>query len=229
MYASPGDGGIAMRTCDAWFTVGDIKQYAYCPRIPYFRHVMRVPFHRSYSMQVGKQRHVQEELLERRRSFRKFGGGNGRKHFEVYLQSERLRLTGKLDLLIELHHGSTIPDENASRPSTGVKAGRDVREWIPVEIKVSDRQTFGKNAVYQLVAYGLLVEESYGAPVREGWLYNVDTKRIQVVTFTAGARQYVGRILSRLHQIVAAEMFLPPWSRKRCVHCEFRGYCNDLS
>lgn len=228
MFTCPGDGGTGMGN-EVWFTVGDIKQYLYCPRIPYFRYVMRVPFRTSYSMRAGKERHVREEHLERRRGFRKFGIVEGKRHFEVTLRSERLRLAGKLDMLIEVRSGTSMSRENGEVQAGKVREGDGaLREWIPVEIKVSDRPAFGKNAVYQLVAYGLLVEEGYGAPVREGWLYNPDTKRVQVVTLTGSARQYLVRILSRLHRIAVEEVFPQPWSRKRCFNCEFRGYCNDI-
>src|SRR5438094_1227131 len=81
--------------------VTDLKQHAYCPRIPFYQHVMGFTGKPTYKMKRGRDAQAAIEALERRRKHREYGLAEGRRHFGSWLTSERLGLSGKLDLLIE--------------------------------------------------------------------------------------------------------------------------------
>ncbi len=51
-------------------TATDLKQWAYCPRIPFYRYVLPVRPASTYKMQRGKDVQAAVEALERRRGFR---------------------------------------------------------------------------------------------------------------------------------------------------------------
>src|SRR6266545_70471 len=116
-------------------TVSDVRQHVYCPRIPYFRLGLRLP-HRfvTGAMQEGIAQHERTTDLEHRRTLRAYGLTDGTRHFDVQMRSERLALSGRLDMVI-------------------VRAG----EVIPVELK-NTRSGLGLNHKYQLAAYALLAE-----------------------------------------------------------------------
>jgi len=188
-----------------WLRVTDIKQYLYCPRIIYYTYCMPVPRALTYKMEEGKSQHVRVMELEERRSLRAYGLETGERVFRVSLSSERLGLCGVLDMVI-------------LRPT----------ESIPVEFKHSMGKV-GLNLRYQLVAYGLLVEERWGKPVRRGFIYRIPEKRAVEVVIRPNMRRYVVRVLREMRQMVKGEVMPGPTRRReRCVDCEYRRYCKDI-
>jgi CRISPR-associated exonuclease Cas4 len=75
-------------------TATDLKQWAYCPRIPFYRHVLPVCPASTYKMHRGKDVQAAVEALERRRGFRAYGVRDGERRFAVWLHSERLACPG---------------------------------------------------------------------------------------------------------------------------------------
>ncbi|MCC7103691.1 MAG: CRISPR-associated protein Cas4 [Chloroflexi bacterium] len=186
-------------------TVSDVRQQAYCPRIPYFRLGLRLPRRFvTYKMQEGILEHRRTEELEHRRTLRAYGLADGERRFDVALRSERLGLSGRLDLLIERAH-----------------------EAIPVEFK-NTREKLALNHKYQLAAYALLAEEASGRPVRRAFVYAIPLKLTREVAITPAMRRYAKRLLADIRRAVADER-MPDGTRQtgRCAECEFLSYCND--
>lgn len=191
-------------------TVTDIKQYFYCPRIVYFTHVMPVARRPTAKMAYGKEEHLRLDALEKRRRLVRYGLAEGERRFHVFLYSERWNLNGLLDLLIVTPAG-----------------------YFPVEFKYTSRRP-GLNHVYQLLAYAMLVEEAYGRPVREGFIYRVSDapqagQEVMPVPFSQGRRDFLRRTLDKMAAMIAGER-MPPRSLQacRCRDCEWRNYCGDL-
>src|SRR5215469_12082167 len=80
--------------------VNDLKQFEYCPRIVFYNTVMPVERKVTVKMERGKEEEVRLDSLESRRTLRRYQLGTGEKRFHVGLESARLGLIGKLDLLI---------------------------------------------------------------------------------------------------------------------------------
>lgn len=182
--------------------VSDIKNYMYCRRTVYFAHFLPGRRPTTYKMQEGKLSHQEVVELEERRSLRAYKLEDGQREFGVMLQSDRLGLSGLLDMVIVRHN-----------------------EAIPVEFKNSTGG-LGMNHRYQLVGYALLVEERYDRPVRRGFVYFIPLKRAQEVVVTPNMRRYVTRLLREIREMLRGEV-LPPATgqRGRCVDCEYRRYC----
>jgi CRISPR-associated exonuclease Cas4 len=186
-------------------TVSDVRQYVYCPRIPYFRLGLRLA-HRpvTVKMQEGQRAHERTEALEPRRALRTYGLDDGERHLAVALHSPRLALSGRLDMLIDA-------------PA----------EAIPVEWKNS-AGPLGLNHKYQLTAYALLAEEQLGRPVRRAFVYWILGRRAQPLGITPAMRAYTKRVLAAIRRVVADER-MPDGTRhlERCRECEFLVQCND--
>lgn len=189
-------------------TATDLKQWAYCRRIPYYRYVMPVAFTPTYPMRRG--RNVEEAVaaLERRRGLRRYGLERGERMFGVWLRSERIvagPLSGKLDLLIVT-----------------------AKECFPVDFK----DTAGgvrANHRMQLAAYALLAEEAYGRPARVGFIYAIPSRQLLKVEIGSREREAVKSALGELRAMVAAGAFPEPTPvRARCVACEYRNFCADI-
>ncbi len=198
-------GGSAM------FIVTDLKQYAYCPRIVYYHHCLPNICPVTYKMEAGIEAGETEEMRELRRSLRPYGLRRGERHLDVSVTSERWGLNGRVDLVIDT-------DDNPP----------GVRELIPVDFKLSPGR-MGDNIRLQLVAYGVLLEEAWGAPARRGFVYFIPTRRAVEVSFTAELRAKFESALAEMRDIVERErMPFPTRLRARCQACEFRRFCNDV-
>src|SRR3989449_10948861 len=80
--------------------VTDLKQYAYCPRIPFYQHVMGFTGKPTYKMKRGRDAQAAIEALERRRKLREYGLAEGRRHFGFWLTSERPGFFGNASPLL---------------------------------------------------------------------------------------------------------------------------------
>ena len=189
---------------DSWFTVTDVRQFLYCPRLLHFRLGQPLPHRLSYKMEEGVRMHQRTGELERRRTLRTYKLADGRRRFHVELASERLRVAGKLDMLIERRF-----------------------ESIPVEFKHAHDES-RTNHRYQLTLYALLLEEATGRPVRRGFLMYLLDVRADQVLITEGMRRFVTRTLREMRAAASSDL-MPEGTRVlgRCRTCEYLQFCND--
>jgi CRISPR-associated exonuclease Cas4 len=186
-------------------TVTDLKQWMYCPRIPYYHHVMPVEIARTYKMQRGRDVEAAVEAMEKRRGFRRYGLERGERRFGVWLHSAALELSGKLDLL--------IITEDAC---------------YPVDFKDTEGGVRYNHRI-QLAAYSLLVEENLTRPVPIAFVYLVPSRQLVTVPVGAKEREEVTRAIAEMRRVIEQEnMPSPTPVRARCVACEFRNYCADI-
>jgi CRISPR-associated exonuclease Cas4 len=190
---------------DVDVTVTDLKQWAYCQRIPFYRYVLPVAPAPTYKMERGKDVQAAVEALERRRGFRAYGLMEGERQFSVWLHSERLGLSGKLDLLI------VTPDA-----------------CYPVDFKDTEGGA-RRNHRLQLAAYALLAEETFGRPAPRGFIYLVPRRAVTMIELTETDRQEVREALAAIRRTIAREELPAPTPvRAKCQVCEYRNYCADI-
>jgi CRISPR-associated exonuclease Cas4 len=186
-------------------TVTDLKQWVYCPRIPYYHHVMPVEIARTYKMQRGRDVEAAVEAMEKRRGFRRYGLERGERRFGVWLHSPALELSGKLDLLIVTADAC-----------------------YPVDFKDTDGGVRDNHRI-QLAAYSLLVEENLTRPVPIAFVYLVPSRQLVTVPVGAKEREEVTRAIAEMRRVIEQENMPGPTPvRARCVACEFRNYCADI-
>src|SRR5215218_5069414 len=125
-------------------------------------------------MDLGKEEHETTSAKEARRTLKAYGIEEGERRFGVGLYSESLGLRGKIDMVI------LTP-----------------REVIPVEYKVA--AGIGLHHKYQLTAYAMLAEHTFGGTVTRASVYLTPAKKAQEVPITAAMRGHVKKILVRLH------------------------------
>ena len=185
-------------------TVTDIKNWAYCPRVPFYgRFVQHRPV--TFKMDDGHGQHEHVSELEERRSLRAYRLGDGERTFHVHLFSERLGLSGLLDMAIVRAH-----------------------EVIPVEFKTTTGGV-GQNHFLQLTAYGMLAEAQWSKPAERGFVYLVPQKAARQVALSGEMRQTVLGMIQDIRWSLDHESKPPPTSRRgRCADCEYRRYCPDL-
>jgi CRISPR-associated exonuclease Cas4 len=185
--------------------VTDIKQYIYCPRIVYFTYVCPVDKKVTAKMQFGQEAHLELDRLEKRRTFKRYNLREGERRFHTRLYSPRLGLEGRLDMHI--------------------LAGGEI---FPVEFKHSSGGA-SLNHKYQLVAYAMLLEDTYNRLVRYGFIYLELANEVVPVEISPNTRLHVKDTLNKIRDMIAREQIPPKTAQKgRCRDCEFRNYCGDV-
>lgn len=185
--------------------VSDLKQYFYCQRIIYYTYCMPLPRPVTHPMQVGATEHEIISVLERRRSLKRYGLDQGEYKFHVQMQAESLGLTAVLDMII-----------------------RTQEKAFPIEFKYTD-QRININAKYQLVTYGMILEDFLGINVDYGFIYRIPKKSITIIPISPLLRQNVSSALDDMRELIAREKMPDPTrQRGKCVECEFRRYCKDV-
>jgi CRISPR-associated exonuclease Cas4 len=186
------------------FTVTDLKQYLYCPRILFYQTCLPDVRPVTYKMQAGVEAHADERQRASRRSSRWYGLPEGERRFDVWLQSTALGLSGQVDEVVQT-------------PS----------EIIPVDYKMA--QQIGQHYKVQLAAYAMMLEEAYQTQVRRGIIYLIPTRKANEIPITRALRQQVQSTLETMRAIAEHETMPEPTAwRQRCTDCEFRRFCNDV-
>ncbi|HDI32234.1 MAG TPA: CRISPR-associated protein Cas4, partial [Thermofilum sp.] len=182
-------------------SVSDIKQYFYCPRVIYYMHALGLRERQTYSMNEGKEVHQDIRRKEARRLTpvlkRRFG--KWKKVFGLRLYSERLGLSGVLDVLL-------------------IRG----KEYVPMEYKVAEitSKRPPPNHFYQLVAYALLVEDRFNVLVRKGFIYYHLSDRVLMTAITSESKKYIVRvILPRIRMIMKGSFPYVKAIKKRCRNC----------
>jgi CRISPR-associated exonuclease Cas4 len=185
--------------------VNDLKQYEYCPRIVFYNTVMPLDRKVTFKMQRGTEAEFQLDALEKRRSLRRYKLSEGERRFHVWLHSERLGLSGKMDLLIASRQG-----------------------YFPVDFKYT-RGRPHRNHISQLAGYAVLVEEQYQTEVETGFIYLAPVGELVAIKITRELKREVSERLATIREMVKEELLpLPTPVRARCAECEFRNYCGDI-
>jgi CRISPR-associated exonuclease Cas4 len=185
--------------------VNDLKQFEYCPRIVFYNTVMPVDRKITVKMERGKQEEIRLDALENRRSLRRYELNSGERRFHVWLDSAKLGLSGKLDLLLVSSKG-----------------------YFPVDFKYT-RGRPHRNHVVQLAGYALLVEDAFETEVRTGFIYLAPIQQVVAIALTHQLKQQTMDRLAEIRSIIREGILPAPTPlRGRCEECEFRNYCGDV-
>lgn len=186
----------------AGLTVTDLRQYLWCPRIPFYRLCWGFKPPPTSSMARGQQRAARVETLERRRSLAKYGLEQAALQRQLSLYSAALDLKGIVDMVLATEH-----------------------ESVPVEIKTGSADT--ERFHVQLAAYGWLLREN-GRKCTRGFIYSLDDDDVTEIPFTPALDARVKEIVTHLQQIALGDLLPPGTDRHlRCPACEYRRACSD--
>lgn len=186
-------------------TVNDIKQYCYCQRIVFFNHIMPVDRKPTYKMIHGQS--VEEKIigLENKRKLKKYNLDKGERIFHLRLTSEKIGLSGKIDMLIKSPEG-----------------------YFPVDFKYTTEPA-QRNHFFQLAGYALLIEDRFRVTVDFGFIYLIPRDDLTVVNLTEKIKNETLDILEEIREMIKKEKMpeATPF-RTRCLDCEFKNFCGDV-
>ncbi len=185
--------------------VHDLKQWAYCPRVVFYNYVMPVDAQPTYKMRHGHSAEEAFDRLEKRRRLSEFGLKDGTRRFHYWCASEKLGLSGKLDLLIESDSG-----------------------LFPVDFKETE-QTVHRNHIMQLCGYALLLEERFERKVERGFVFLIPRDEVVPVELTEERKEEARAALDSMRNSIQQQRTPEPTDMvARCTDCEYRNYCADV-
>jgi CRISPR-associated protein Cas1 len=186
-----------------------LNQVTYCPRLYYLEYVESI---------MPLNEHVEDGLFQHRRvddpdlQHRTRKEGDALHTRSVQISSERLGITGKLDL-VEEKNGVVCPVEY--KRGSGPPGGNGL-------------PAFWENDAVQVCAQGLLLEEELGVSVPRGILYYIGSKsRVEVPLdddLRAKTLQAI-RTIRELSDQDAPPEPLPGELRHRCFGCSLATIC----
>ena len=173
-------------------SVTDVKHYVYCPRLVYFDRVLHATPVFGSQQEEGKESHedyVGKELRRKDAIYYSPEFVGAEKLLFNPLSSDALGLQGNVDLIIKTAKS----------------------EFVPVEYKNmrSDDGRVCMDHKYQLVAYALLIEETFGAVVKRGFVNYIPETLILQFEITPTMKSHVKRVLGHIKRIIKDEE-LPP-------------------
>lgn len=186
-------------------TPTDLRQYAYCPRVVFYQHCTHLIRPETAKMRYGKEAHEIVQLLEGRRSLKRYGLHQGERQFQVRLQSETLGLVGISDLVV-------VTKERV----------------FPVEFKTTTQKPTSGHFL-QMCAYALMLEEHYQLPCPQGFWHSIPNGYTVKLDFDGTLRRKTLRALGDIASFVRLQRCPPPTpKRSKCIDCELRNFCADV-
>ena len=183
----------------------DLKQYLYCPRKVYFTYVMPVDKKPTFKMNYGKIIEEKIDRLETRRTLKRYRLLQGEKYFHVPVKSERLGLSGEIDLLI-----------------------RTQNNLYPVDFKFVRGFPY-KSHLYQLAGYALILEDMYLIEISTGFIYFIPDERIFTIRIKKELKMSCLKVIEEIKAMILNES-MPPATpfKRRCLECECQNFCRDI-
>jgi CRISPR-associated exonuclease Cas4 len=195
---------------ESFVSVTDVKHYIYCPRIVYFERVLHAKPIFGSQQEEGREKHeeyVRKELRRKDAIYYSQDFIGATKILFVNLNSPELELTGQLDCIIKTVNGEYVPVDYKSMSSNKGKVWMDHK--------------------YQLVAYGLLVEENYSTVVKRGFINYIPEKLVLNIEITSTMKTHVRRVIGHIKRIKMKET-LPSIrvTRHKCLGgCGYKHLC----
>lgn len=187
-----------------YLNVGDLKQFVYCPRIPYFNRFLNLKTSPTFLMEQGSAQEQEFDRKQKRHRPFRFGLREVSRHVHVNLVSDNYKLAGTADLVIE---------------------GQD--EIVVIDCKGGEKR-LSENHWIQVGAYALLAEEYYKKPCHKGFLYYAEGRQWTKVLIDERLKQKVTGLLGQMGKVIKEGIFpLPTGQVEKCRSCEFLNFCGD--
>ncbi|MBI3605630.1 MAG: CRISPR-associated protein Cas4 [Nitrospirae bacterium] len=189
-----------------YVTPSEVMEYLYCPRFIYFMNCLNIDQYEEQHYKVLKGRTVHEERRRNNPDYVRKKLGCESKASDVYMSSEKYRLKGKVDEILQLNDGTLAP---LDYKYAECKEGMYRTHW------------------YQSVLYALLIKDTYQQEVNRGYVCYVRSKSLmKEIEFKESDFIKAIILLKEIVQITQRGFFpkRTPY-RVRCLDCCYRNIC----
>lgn len=188
--------------------VSMLRQYFFCPRIPYFQLLIQLQAKGGPWLSQGLSFHQKAEMLTKRRNLAHYKLDNEDFRFvpDIHLFSHDLGLHGICDGAIYTKSG----------------------EIYPLEFKLSEMSVPSIGAKTQLVAYAMLLEQKENKSISRSFLLTGKKGKTFEIRCDATARTHVLQSAEKIRR--SCEQALMPITsatQAQCCQCEYTNFCAD--
>lgn len=181
-----------------------LRQFVFCPRIPWFHLVESRRPPTPVWVRQGIDHDRAQQALAATRRYRRLGLAGCTAHSKPTLSSDRERIHGVPDLVLETNASVVVTEYKLRRPGSM------------------------NGARLQLAAYALVAAARWGKDAR--WAALITGRRMKVswIAVTDGLIEQVRATVVAIETIRNTPL-LPesPASGEKCAQCEFLRFCND--
>ena len=195
-----------VETQGLYLTPSEVIEYLYCPRFIYFMNCLGIPQNEDQRFIVLKGREVHEQRRTRNPDYVRKKLGCVAKDRDVYLVSDRYRIKGKVDEVLQLNDGTLAP----------------------LDYKFTEyKDTVYRTHKFQVILYGMMIEDMYGQPVTRGYVCYVRKGNVvKEVAIGSKERREAEAIITDMFAIIQQGKFPRRTSQAiRCLDCCYRNIC----
>ncbi|RMH34840.1 MAG: CRISPR-associated protein Cas4 [Nitrospirae bacterium] len=195
-----------VETQGIYLTPTEVIEYLYCPRFIYFMNCLGIPQHEDQRFIVLKGREVHEQRRTRNPDYVRKKLGCVAKDRDVYLVSDRYRIKGRVDEVLQLQDGTLAP----------------------LDYKFTDyKDTVYRTHKFQTILYGMMIEDVYRQPVTRGYVCYVRKGNVvKDVRIGVQERQEAMEIVADILTIIQQGKFPARTSYPiRCRDCCYKNIC----
>lgn len=189
-------------------TVSLIRQFCFCPRIPYFYICKNLMAPGGQWLQQGLEFHDRTSMLTKRRQLSHYGLSETESRFipDISLYDEDLFMHGKCDGALYTDQGSIFP----------------------LEFKISAHGVPSHGAILQLTAYAMLLEKKENREIQKGFILVGNKGKTYQINFDQSLRAKVISIRDKIIESCYQPLMPTSWATdQQCCQCEFLNYCAD--
>lgn len=191
-----------------YFTARDLMNYIYCPRIPYFEHVLHIPQITTVKEYIGRESHKKFNVNSRRTLIADEFKGYEKK-YDVWLEDSDIGFRTVVDLLMI----------DAKNNSACILQAKD--SFAPPKIYRTQK--------FQLFAEAYLVRKVLGIEVHSAYVkYLKDKTLIEVKVGNRSDAEFLA-VLSSMRKTIESEK-IPEIAdyQKKCKDCYFYNLCKRV-
>lgn len=205
----------------------DIRQFIYCPRIPFFRTILRYSPRSTAKMGQGRQSHadIHQFSLPALHTSR-FPD----RYINIYLQVPHLGIHGQIDM-IEILDTLDELDINPNPYVTGILKYEGTKAiGTIVEIKTGKIPSkIPSHHKAQVVFQALLVEANFQIRIFAGKIFYSKGSTLQTFNIWTGDKRWITGCINKLRTAYQTEIIpLPTPHEKKCHDCEYWPVCQRV-
>ena len=181
-----------------------LRQWYFCPRIPYYQELLGTQVVRPPWVKQGNEYETIQQKLFKRRNLSRFGLSEGTLHTQVHMNSSEEPFHGIADLIIET-----------------------AAYVYAVEVKLNIDKV-GKGVVAQLVALSMLAEEHYQKSATDAFILYGRQSQVKCLSVDSDMRKEVRQTAYQIQDmLISGVKPSSPATEYQCAQCEYLNYCND--
>lgn len=189
-----------------FITASVLLEYLFCKRFIYFMNCLCIDQNEDTRYKVLQGRALHEEKSKINADYLRSRIGAVGKQISVFMSSEKYRIKGEVDEVLDLSDGSKAP----------------------LDYKFAEyRDTIYKTHKYQIVFYALLIKETFNTPVNRGFIVYTRSKNklieiaIREKDFSE-MEEYIDEIFE-----ISEKCYYPKISKNqlKCIDCCYRNIC----